>query len=111
VLAAGISHQDRPPLYPMARPAVCRTTVNSVLVVEAAASRVELDQLVAHGEGFLMRLRLLLLFVVEVGSRRLLVVGVRDVTTGCASCDVCPGVVMCVDYGIRLVMCKMMSDW
>lgn len=50
MFAAGISHQDRAPLDPMARSAVCRTPVNSVLVVEAAASRVELDQLVAHGE-------------------------------------------------------------
>ena len=108
MLAAGIPYQDRPPLDPMARPAVCRTPVNSVLVVEAAARRVELDQLVAHDEGFLTRLRLLFVVVVEVevvgGSRGLLTVGVRDVTTGCESCDVFPEVVMCADYWIRLVM-------
>jgi hypothetical protein len=88
----------------MARPAVCRTPVNSVLVVEAAASRVELDQLVAHDEGLLTRLRLFFVVVEVVGSRGLLTVGVRDVTTGCESCDVFPEAVMCADYWIRLVM-------
>jgi hypothetical protein len=69
VFAAGIPHEDRPPLYPMARPAICRTPVNSVLVVEAVASRVALDQLVAHGEGFLTRLGWLFVVVEVVGSK------------------------------------------
>ena len=50
MLAAGIPNQYRLSLDAMPWPAVCRTSVNRVLVVEAAAGRVELDQLVAHGE-------------------------------------------------------------
>ena len=50
MLAAGVSNQYRLPLDAMPWPAVCRTSVNRVLVVEAAAGRVKLDQLVAHLE-------------------------------------------------------------
>lgn len=50
MLAASVSDQYRPHLDSMARAAVGRATVNGVLVVEAPAVRVELNQLVAHLE-------------------------------------------------------------
>ena len=46
MLAAGVPHQHRLPLDAMA-PISC-TPVDSVLVVEAPADRVELNDLVAH---------------------------------------------------------------
>ena len=48
MLAAGVADEYCPALYAMAWPAVGGTPVNSVLVIEAAACRVKLDQLVAH---------------------------------------------------------------
>lgn len=46
--AAGVSHEDFSLLDAMAWPAVGNAPVDSVLVVEATASRVQLNQLVAH---------------------------------------------------------------
>jgi hypothetical protein len=51
VLAAGVSNEDGPSLDAVARLAKGRAPVNGVLVVEASACRVELDELVAHFGG------------------------------------------------------------
>lgn len=45
-----VADQYRPYLDAVSRPAVGRAPVNGVLVVEALACRVALDQLIAHGE-------------------------------------------------------------
>lgn len=50
MFTAGVPNQDRLPLDAMSRPAIRRAPINGVLVVEAAASRVEFNQLVAHLE-------------------------------------------------------------
>jgi hypothetical protein len=56
VLAAGVPNKYRPHLDAVAWSTVGRTPVNGVLVVEASACRVKLDQLVAHGgEGLPVR--------------------------------------------------------
>lgn len=46
--AAGVADQDRPALHSMAGPSIRSAPVDGVLVVEAAARRVKLNQLVAH---------------------------------------------------------------
>lgn len=50
VPAAGVAHQDCSPLNAVAWAAVGHATIDGVLVVEAAACRVQLDQLEAHGD-------------------------------------------------------------
>lgn len=47
---AGIPDVDCALLDIVARPSVCRAAVNGMLVVEAAASRVELNKLIAHDD-------------------------------------------------------------
>ena len=51
VVAAGISNEDGPPLDAVAGLTKGRTPINGVLVVEASACRVELDELIAHAGG------------------------------------------------------------
>ncbi|KAL7901715.1 hypothetical protein HDV64DRAFT_241799 [Trichoderma sp. TUCIM 5745] len=46
---AGITDVDCALLNVVARSSVCRAAVNGVLVVEAAASRVEFNKLITHG--------------------------------------------------------------
>lgn len=48
--AAGIADVDGALLDVVAWSSVCRAAVNGVLVVEASASRVELNELIAHGD-------------------------------------------------------------
>lgn len=48
---ASIANQDRPFLDAVAWSSVGSASVNGVLVVEASASRVQLNDLVAHDEG------------------------------------------------------------
>lgn len=48
---AGISDVDLTTLDAVIRSAISRATVDGVLVVEASASRVNLHDLVTHGEG------------------------------------------------------------
>lgn len=50
MLAAGVADEYRSPLNPMTLSSVSDTPVNGVLVVEASACRVKLDNLVAHLE-------------------------------------------------------------
>lgn len=47
---AGISDVDCALLDVVARSSICRATVNGMLVVEASASRVELNELIAHDD-------------------------------------------------------------
>jgi hypothetical protein len=48
VLAAGVSDEDLSLLDAVSGAAISDATVNGVLIVEAPASRVQLDELVAH---------------------------------------------------------------
>lgn len=56
--AAGVSHEDLSLLDAVAWTAVGNASVNSMLVVQAAASRVPLNQLVAHGDVTMLTPRL-----------------------------------------------------
>lgn len=47
---AGIADVDCALLDVVARSSVCRAAVNGMLVVEASASRVELNKLIAHDD-------------------------------------------------------------